>query len=164
MLAKDCQLFLVSNRKALDTVNTIAGELAATRPEHYVPVLKYRVQSDVLIAVTAMDSGLSVADYRASATGNILSYDAMRSILGETVQAIRPMLTSTTGTAILTTDTVRLTGSGIEISDAPFAPILADMSGTDPTGDDGAERHAVRQLAALLYALLTNTKIGRAHV
>lgn len=157
VLAKDCQLFLVSNRKALDTVNTIAGELAATRPEHYVPVLKYRVQSDVLIAVTAMDSGLSVADYRASATGNILSYDAMRSILGETVQAIRPMLTSTAGTAMLTTDTVRLTGSGIEISDAPFAPILADMSGTDPANDDGAERHAVRQLAALLYALLTNT-------
>ena len=52
------------------------------------------MQSDVLIAVIAMDSGLSVADYRASATGNILSYDAMRSILGETVQAIRPMLTS----------------------------------------------------------------------
>ncbi|MCB5392404.1 hypothetical protein LIP47_16810, partial [Eggerthella lenta] len=51
----------------------------------------------------------------------------------------------------------RLTGSGIEISDATFAPILADMSGTDPAGDDGAERHAVRQLAALLYALLTNT-------
>ena len=65
VLAKDCQLFLVSNRKALDTVNTIAGELAATRPEHYVPVLKYRVQSDVLIAVTAMDSGLSVADCHA---------------------------------------------------------------------------------------------------
>lgn len=157
VLAKDCQLFIVTNRRVVDNISTIAGEIAAARPNRYVPVLKYRMQDDVLIAITPLDSGLSLDSYCSGSTGDTLSYAAMRSILGETVQAIRPMLSSKTNDVILTADTVRVTSAGVEIADAPLTPMLLDASGTDPQEDDGTERHAVRQLAALLYALLTRT-------
>ena len=44
----------------------------------------------------------------------------------------------------------------MQIADAPCATILADTSATD-LRTDGPERYAIRQLAALLYTLLTRT-------
>ncbi|MBT1163030.1 lipid II flippase MurJ [Bifidobacterium felsineum] len=153
ILAKDCQLYLVSNQEQLTTINEIAGTITATRPEHFVPVLKYRRQDDVLLVITPVDSGKSLTEYLAGKATSPLSYNAMRSIIGELAEAVRPMLFGVTSRIVLNTDTVRVTNKGIEITDAPFSPLLADTSGTT-VDDDGSERHAVRQLAALLYAML----------
>ncbi|KAA8826019.1 murein biosynthesis integral membrane protein MurJ [Bifidobacterium myosotis] len=161
VLAKDCQLFIVSNSQVLTTVDDIAGRIVATKPAHHVPVLKYRMQAGVLLAVMPLDRGLSVSEYLAGA-GNVLSHDAMRSIIGETMQAIRPMLAGSPVNEAITTDTVRLTASGVEIADAPFTPLLADTLGLGVAQQqsrqpEGPEQVAIRQLAALLYALLTHS-------
>ncbi|MBT1169820.1 virulence factor MviN [Bifidobacterium sp. SO4] len=155
VLAKDCQLFLVSNSQVLTAIDTIAGRIVATKPERHTPVLKYRLQSGVLLAVMPLDNGLSVTDYLTGA-GNVLSHDAMRSIIGETLQGIRPMLSGTPINVAITTDTVRVTTTGVEIADGPFTPMLADTLGlTTPL--ESAEQLAIRQLSALLYSLLTRT-------
>lgn len=155
VLAKDCQLFLVSNSQVLTAIDTIAGRIVATKPERHTPVLKYRLQSGVLLAVMPLDNGLSVTDYLTGA-GNVLSHDAMRSIVGETLQGIRPMLSGTPINVAITTDTVRVTTTGVEIADGPFTPMLADTLGLNAPLES-AEQLAIRQLSALLYSLLTHT-------
>ncbi|PLS24755.1 murein biosynthesis integral membrane protein MurJ [Bifidobacterium imperatoris] len=158
ILAKDCQLYLVTDRRQLNTINEIAGTITATRPEHFVPVQKYRRQGDSMLVITPVDSGKSLTEYISLHSSSPLSFNAMRSIIGELSEAIRPMLHGdATASIVLTTDTVRISSAGIEITGAPFAPLLADTSGAS-LEEDGAERHAVRQLAALLYALLTRKR------
>ncbi|NMM94813.1 virulence factor MviN [Bifidobacterium oedipodis] len=156
VMAKDCQLAIVTSGQALAPVNSLTGRIAASRPAHFVPVLKYRPQAEVMLVITPLDEGLSLTDYFAGAAGSLLSYDAMRSIVGETIEAIRPIIDGNNpAEIILSTDTVRITASGVQIADAPFSCLLADTSGTAPYTP--IERHAVRQLAALLYAMLTRT-------
>lgn len=157
ILAKDCQLYLVSNRDHLTMINEIAGTITATHPKNFVSVLKYRRQGDVLLVITPVDDGRSLSDYLATKASSPLSYQAMRSIIGELSEVLRPMLFGVTSNIVVNTDTVRITGNGVEITDAPFAPLLADTSGTT-LEHDGAERHAVRQLAALLYSMLTGQR------
>jgi putative peptidoglycan lipid II flippase len=156
VLAKDCQLFMASNSRVLGSIDEIAGRIAAARPARHVPVLKYRLQANVLIAITPLDAGLSLTEYLSGVAGSTLSYNAMRAIVGECVDALRPMHTGTPADIIISTDTVRVTSSGVEIADAPFSPLLADTSATNEP-EDSVERHAVRQLSALLYAMLTHT-------
>lgn len=156
VMAKDCQLSIVTAGQALAPVNALTARIAASRPAHFVPVLKYRPQAEVMLVITPLDEGLSLTDYFAGAAGSMLSYDAMRSVIGETIEAIRPMIGGNSPTEIiLSTDTVRVTSSGVQIADAPFSCLLADTSATAPYTP--IERHAVRQLAALLYAMLTRT-------
>ncbi|WP_258231410.1 murein biosynthesis integral membrane protein MurJ [Bifidobacterium sp. UTCIF-36] len=157
ILAKDCQLYLVSNRDHLTMINEIAGTITATHPKNFVSVLKYRRQGDVLLVITPVDDGRSLSDYLATKASSPLSYQAMRSIIGELSEVLRPMLFGVTSNIVVNTDTVRITGNGVEITDAPFAPLLADTSG-NTLEHDGSERHAVRQLAALLYSMLTGQR------
>lgn len=60
----------------------------------------------------------------------------------------------------LSTDTIRVSVNGVQFADTPVAAALADIcSGID--GDVMSyEQMATRQLAALLYALLTKTPSG----
>lgn len=163
ILAKDCQLYLVTDRRKLSTINDIAGTITATRPKYFVPVQKYRRQGDSMLVITPVDSGKSLTEYISAHSGNPLSFTAMRSIIGELSEAIRPMLRGdATAGIVLTTDTVRISNTGLEITGAPFAPLLADTSGAT-LEEDGAERHTVRQLAALLYALLTKHRNPKQH-
>ena len=69
---------------------------------------------------------------------------------------LREVIADTPSSIVITTDTVRVTTSGVQIADAPCATMLADTSATD-LRTDGPERYAIRQLAALLYTLLTRT-------
>lgn len=89
-------------------------------------------------------------------TAKPLSYSAIRSIIGECADVLREVIADTPSGIVITTDTVRVTTSGVQIADAPCATMHADTSATD-LRTDGPERYAIRQLAALLYALLTRT-------
>ena len=155
VLAKDCQLFIITNRSAFAAIDELAGRIAATRPDRVIPILKYRMESDVLLIVMPVDSGQCLTDYMAD-TAKPLSYSAIRSIIGECADVLREVIADTPSSIVITTDTVRVTTSGVQIADAPCATMLADTSATD-LRTDGPERYAIRQLAALLYTLLTRT-------
>lgn len=155
VLAKDCQLFIITNRSAFAAIDELAGRMAATRPDRVIPVLKYRMESDVLLIVMPVDSGQCLTDYMVD-TAKPLSYSAIRSIIGECANVLREVIADTPSGIVITTDTVRVTTSGVQIADAPCATMLADTSATD-LRTDGPERYAIRQLAALLYTLLTRT-------
>ena len=155
VLAKDCQLFIITDRSAFAAIDKLAGRIAATRPDRVIPILKYRMESDVLLIVMPVDSGQCLTDYMVD-TAKPLSYNAIRSIIGECANVLREVIADTPSGIVITTDTVRVTTSGVQIADAPCATMLADTSATD-LRTDGPERYAIRQLAALLYTLLTRT-------
>ena len=155
VLAKDCQLFIITDRSAFAAIDKLAGRIAATRPDRVIPILKYRMESDVLLIVMPVDSGQCLTDYMVD-TAKPLSYSAIRSIIGECANVLREVIADTPSGIVITTDTVRVTTSGVQIADAPCATMLADTSATD-LRTDGPERYAIRQLAALLYTLLTRT-------
>ena len=82
VLAKDCQLFIITDRSAFAAIDKLAGRIAATRPDRVIPILKYRMESDVLLIVMPVDSGQCLTDYMVD-TAKPLSYSAIRSIIGE---------------------------------------------------------------------------------
>ena len=62
VLAKDCQLFIITDRSAFAAIDKLAGRIAATRPDRVIPILKYRMESDVLLIVMPVDSGQCLTD------------------------------------------------------------------------------------------------------
>ncbi len=130
VLAKDCQLFIITDRSAFAAIDELAGRIAATRPDRVIPILKYRMESDVLLIVMPVDSGQCLTDYMVD-TAKPLSYSAIRSIIGECADVLREVIADTPSGIVITTDTVRVTTSGVQIADAPCATMLADTSATD---------------------------------
>ena len=63
ILARDCQLFIVRDRRFLPEVNTISSTLALSRIRKFTPVLKFHNIDDVAIIITELDSGITVDDY-----------------------------------------------------------------------------------------------------
>ena len=123
-------------------------------------MLQLQHVGDAAVVITEPDSGLALAEYMQRSSSSFLSYDAIRSIVGQCTQAVQELLdTGLTHTA-LSTDTIRVSVNGVQFADTPVAAALADIcSGID--GDVMSyEQMATRQLAALLYALLTKTPSG----
>ena len=155
VLARDCQLYIVTDADAIAKVDAIASSLALSRNRRFTQVLQLQHRGDVSIIITAVDNGLSLTDYFHGPASGTLSHAAMRSILGETASAMRQLLVDGLSHYALNTDTIRLTANGVQLADATLSPMLADTSHA-PEGL-GAERLATRQLAAVLYALITRT-------
>ena len=88
VLARDCQLFIVNSKKALADVNAAASMLAISHDSHFTPVLQLQHVDDVALVITQLDSGISLSDYLSSPAVQPLSYEAMRSILGEVLSLI----------------------------------------------------------------------------
>lgn len=153
-LARDCQLFIVNNRKALQDVNATASMLAISHDTHFTQVLQLQHVGEVALVVTQLDEGMSLTEYLSS-RNRPLSFTAIRSILGEVVEALHVLQKDNLTHFAISTDTVRLTRNGVEIADAPISIMLADMSRAQSV--EGQEQLAIRQVAALLYALLTRT-------
>ena len=153
-LARDCQLFIVNNRKALQDVNATASMLAISHDTHFTQVLQLQHVGEVALVVTQLDEGMSLTEYLSS-RNRPLSFTAIRSILGEVVEALHVLQKDNLTHFAISTDTVRLTRNGMEIADAPISIMLADMSRAQSV--EGQEQLAIRQVAALLYALLTRT-------
>lgn len=153
-LARDCQLFIVNNRKALQDVNATASMLAISHDTHFTQVLQLQHVGEVALVVTQLDEGMSLTEYLSS-RNRPLSFTAIRSILGEVIEALHVLQKDNLTHFAISTDTVRLTRNGVEIADAPISIMLADMSRAQSV--EGQEQLAIRQVAALLYALLTRT-------
>lgn len=160
MLAQSCQLFIITDTSVLPQINEAASTLALANSRYCTPVLQLQHVGDAAVVITEPDSGLALAEYMQRSSSSFLSYDAIRSIVGQCTQAVQELLdTGLTHTA-LSTDTIRVSVNGVQFADTPVAAALADIcSGID--GDVMSyEQMATRQLAALLYALLTKTPSG----
>ncbi|NEG69973.1 murein biosynthesis integral membrane protein MurJ [Bifidobacterium choloepi] len=153
VLSRDCQLFIVNNRSVLVSVNATAGSLAMSHDSRFTPVLRLQHDGEVAIVVTQLDPGVSVTQYLQGPSGAPLSHEAMRSIIAETGHALAKLHRDHITNRAVSTDTIRLTKSGIQLADTPVSAALADTSGAEPTAND--ERLAVCQLAGVLYCMLT---------
>lgn len=156
MLAQDCQVFIVTDRRAIVQVNDVTSVLASMRDPRLTQVLQLHHGGELPIIVTREDAGLSVSDYLRGPARSILSYSAIRSILGEATSIVGMLLSRGVVDHAISTDTVRICATGIQLADIPVSMMLQDVS--EKVGAAaGAEERAVRQLAVLLYALLTGT-------
>ena len=152
VLSRDCQLFIVNNRKALYAANATASMLAISHDSHFTKVLQLQHANEVAVIITQLDSGMSLSKYLSAFVTHPLSYEAMRSIIGEVLEALHVLHKDNVTHYCISTDTVRLTRTGVEIADAPVSIMLADTSHMTSTG---FEQLAIRQIAALLYSMLT---------
>ena len=144
VLARDCQLFIVNNRKALQDVNATASMLAISHDAHFTQVLQLQHVGEVALVITQLDAGMSLSEYLTQSS-KPLSFTAIRSILGEVVEALHVLQKDNLTHFSISTDTVRLTRNGIEIADAPVSIMLADTSRVQSVENQ-------EQLAALLSA------------
>ncbi|MBW3093737.1 hypothetical protein KIH79_12625, partial [Bifidobacterium sp. 82T10] len=155
VLTRDCQLFIVTDSKVLSQVNSTAASLALMRDPRFTQVLQLQHDERIAIVVTQLDAGLSLSEYLRGPAGHILSFDAIRSIMGELTSAINMLLSQGLEHRAISTDTVRISTMGVQLADIPVSAMMADLTGGDPKLND--ESLAVRQLAGVLYALLTHT-------
>ncbi|KFJ01428.1 hypothetical protein [Bifidobacterium stellenboschense] len=146
VLAHDCQLFVLTDPSTLEDVSSLATQLG--RKNGITPVLQFRKSGEAAVLVTRIETGLSLTEYLNGPASGTISFEAMHSIIGETA-AIATALE----TPRLSTDTIRVSVQGVEIADAPLSGLLAEPTKA-PESIQG-EQLAIRQLASVLYALLT---------
>lgn len=152
VLSRDCQLFIVNNRAVLPSVNAVAGALALSRNPRFTQVFQLQHDGDVAIVLTQIDQGLSLSQYIEAMPQRPMTYEAMRSIIADTCKALMQLHHDHLTHKSISTDTVRLTKSGVQLADTPVSAALSDLSGCTPGSGD--ERLAVCQLAATLYCLI----------
>lgn len=58
VLARDCQLYIVTDADAIAKVDAIASSLALSRNRRFTQVLQLQHRGDVSIIITAVDNGL----------------------------------------------------------------------------------------------------------
>ncbi|WP_421787031.1 kinase [Gardnerella sp. DNF00753] len=160
ILTQDCQLFIVRDSRFLPEVNTIASTLALSRSTKFTQVLQLQHHDSIALIVTALDRGITISDYLAKKE-TPLSYEAIRTIIAETAQALSKLLSNNITHHAVSSDTVRITPNGIELADTAVSPLLEDITKSQNSEENAAnesiEHAATRQLASLLYALLTRT-------
>lgn len=146
VLDHDSQLFVITAPHVIGHVSSTASTVG--RQTGFTPVLQFRKAGDAAVLVTRLEAGLSLSEYLRGRAGGTLSYEAMRAIIGEAAQHASGLRLPR-----FSTDTIRVASTGLEIAAAPLAPLLAE-----PTGADArivGEQLTIRQLASVLYAMLT---------
>ncbi len=112
--------------------------------------MQFRKAGNAAVLVTNIESGLSLTDYLQGQSGTILSNEAIRSIIGSAAA-----LADDLRTPRLSTATLRISTTGLEIAGTAIASMLEEP--TQAAGHMQGDQLVIRQLAALLYALLTRT-------
>lgn len=156
VLARDCQLFFVTDGAVASQCNTYASGLALSRNRHFTPVYHFSEAEGVALIITALDAGVSLSDYLAGSTVGTLSNEAMRTIVGEIAEALIALKRADLPNPTICTDTIRLSSTGIMIADAPINSMLVDPLGIGK-GRTLNEEMVTKQLSAVLYAMLTRT-------
>lgn len=159
ILTQDCQLFIVRDSRFLPEVNTIASTLVLSHSRNFTQVLQLQHHESLALIVTALDRGVTINDYLAKKKSP-LSYEAIRTIVAETAQALSKLLGNNITHRAVSSDTVRITASGVELADTPVSPLLEDITQLQKNKNrqkQTMEHVATRQLASLLYALITKT-------
>ncbi|NEG55627.1 protein kinase family protein [Bifidobacterium platyrrhinorum] len=148
VLAHDCQLFVLTAPSTIEDISSLASQLG--RKNGITPVLQFRRADKAAVLITRVETGLSLTEYLNGPASGTISFEAMRSIIGEAA-----VIAGALQQPRLSTDTIRISVQGVEIADAPLSGMLAEPTGAPDTMQ--GEQLAIRQLAGVLYALLTRT-------
>lgn len=156
VLARECQLFFVTDGAVASQCSTLASGIALSRNRHFTPIYHFSESSGVALIITALDAGISLSDYLAGPTVGTLSNEAMRTIVGEIAEALLTLKNADLTNPSICTDTIRLSSTGVTVADAPVSTMLINPLGT---GNSRAvsEEMVTKQLSAVLYAMLTRT-------
>ncbi|WEV64077.1 hypothetical protein [Bifidobacterium sp. ESL0732] len=151
ILARDCQLFIVTNKAAIPSFEAIASTLTLSRNPHFTQVIQMQHVGDIPVLITQLDQGLSLNNFIGHGSRK-LGYEAMRSIIAEVADGLETLLRDDVKMRALSTDIIRITSKGVQIADAPLEAMFIsnpDEQNLEP------EMLAVHELAGLLYAMLT---------
>ena len=148
VMAHDCQVFILTAPQYLEDIAAAASTLGRARG--FTHVVQFRKAGDAAVLITNVESGLSLTDYLQRQSGNTLSHEAIRSIIGSAAA-----LAGDLRTPRLSTATLRISTNGLEIAGTAIASMLEDP--TQAAGRMRGDQLVIRQLAAMLYALLTRT-------
>jgi putative peptidoglycan lipid II flippase len=155
-LVRDCQLFIISDSTKLAKVNAIASSLALSKDSHFTHVLHLQKQSGVSIIVTETDAGVSLHEVLSSSEHTSMGIEAMRTIAGTVAEAANSLHKVSLNHQAISTHTIRLTSSAITLADAPVSPLLTTPIKASTFGDS-EEMLSVRQIAAVLFEMITGT-------
>ncbi|WEV74053.1 hypothetical protein OZX74_00280 [Bifidobacterium sp. ESL0798] len=150
VLARDCQLFIVTDKAAIPSFEAIASTLTLSRNPHFTPVIQMQRVDDVPVLITQLDRGLSLNDFIGHGTRK-LSYTAMHSVIAEVADGLETLLRDDLGMKSLSTDIIRITSKGVQIADAPLQEMFTD---TPAQRSLQPEMRAIHELASLIYAML----------
>lgn len=154
-LDRDCQLFIVNDSSSTDLINTTASGLALRKDRRFTPVYQLHTRDGISLIVTAPDAGMALRDYMQGPAAETLSHKAMRTILGEATESMRALGKMGLTDYTVSTTTIRLSPSSVILADAPIGPMIADSPRSKSGQDLTREELTIRQLAAVLYAMLT---------
>ena len=155
-LARDCQVFLVTDAHALAQVTAVASALVLAKSKRFTAVRQLYNVGKVVLIISALDAGVALADYLAGPAGKILSYEAMRTILGESAEAAISLRKVGFMDQAISPRTIRLSREGITIADASISAMLRNpLHDSDRPAQASAEQLATHQLAAVLYTMIT---------
>ncbi|MDO4913326.1 MAG: hypothetical protein Q3961_02100, partial [Bifidobacteriaceae bacterium] len=155
-LSKLCQIYIINDKKHIISINDITALLALSELDHCPVILQFTQIEDVTIVVTPLNEGITLKDYL-DFEENSLSYNAIRSIVGETLGALQYFVDKNIYCPIIDTNTIRLTNNkGVEISDLFLAPVFADTITYDKAKGEQLLNY---QLAALIYAMVTREPV-----
>ncbi|RSX52156.1 virulence factor protein [Bifidobacterium goeldii] len=157
MLAQDCQMFIINDESILPQVNAAASALVLANSRYCTRVLQLQHVGDIALVITEEDAGLSLTEYMTGESGKFLSFEAIRSVLCQTTEAVQELLDTNLLHTALSTDTIRVSIDGIQLADTPIVSALVDVCNSARTENTSYEEHVIRQLSAVLYALLTHT-------
>jgi putative peptidoglycan lipid II flippase len=153
-LVRDCQLFIISDSSKLAKVNAIASSLALSKDSHFTHVLHLQKQEGVSIIVTETDAGISLHEFLADPSHPVIGAEAMRTIAGTLAEAADTLRKVSLNHQAISTHTIRMTSSAITVADAPVSPLLTAPIKAS-SFNDSDEMLAVRQIAAVLYEMIT---------
>lgn len=163
LLEQSCQVFIITDTAVIDEAGTVASQLAMTPEHRCTPILHIHHDDGILVIITALDAGMSLADYLSDSRYGHVDYDAIRSIIGDTAYTAHHLIECGIAHHAICADTVRLSASGIQLADTPVSAMI-QINQPWATADS-TEEQAVSQLAALLYRLLTHTEYhGESHL
>ncbi|PKV08264.1 murein biosynthesis integral membrane protein MurJ [Bifidobacterium asteroides] len=154
VLDRDCQLFIVGDSTCMDLINVNASGLALSKDRRFTPVYQLHTRDGVSMIVTAPDAGMSLRDYMHGPAGETLSDRAIGTIMGEITEAMRTLHAAGMVDYAVSTSTIRLAPASITLADAPISPMIAHPAVPNEMGLTD-EEHAIRELAGVLYAMLT---------
>ncbi|PLS31021.1 MviN-like protein [Bifidobacterium margollesii] len=156
-MARDCQIFLITNTEIAFTANEVASALALNPNPRFTPIQQIRNEGGVCLIVTDLDPGISLARHlahNADHPDQALSSEAIRTIIGETVEAANSLRTAGLNHRAISSNTIRITAQGITLADAPVSAALITpqlKAGENPD----SEALTIRQLAAVLFEMVT---------
>ncbi|RBP99675.1 lipid II flippase MurJ [Bifidobacterium xylocopae] len=158
VLDRPCQLFIVTDAKAVGAASAAASTLALSSGRRFTPVYQLHARDGIALIVTGLDPGISLAErLQGPLDGHALSFESMRTIIGESAQALATLRSAGLDRLTISPGLIRLAGSGVTVADAPVLTMLEPWQAGETPGTTGDEGMTVRQLSAVLYTTLTGS-------